>query len=95
MKGILVLLAAFALLGCQADWQKAEKAARSYGTKMGGMTSVSCAKMDSDGDGYCSCSVFLKGGKIQPLECGCEKFCLICTEGCKVAMPKMRTTNRR
>lgn len=70
--------------GCRdADWQRAEKAAQDYAKNIGGATGkVSCMKMDSDGDGYCRCNVFrLKKDPLE-IECGCDKYCIWCKEGC-------------
>jgi hypothetical protein len=87
MKNVIVALV-FVLVGCSNDWQKAEQSASEYVKKMPGATGeVDCAHKDSDSDGYCSCSAFMKDGSIQPLECGCEKYCINCAEGCKIQLP--------
>ena len=83
MKFAMVLLVAL-IVGCGSDWQRAERDAKEYASKLPGATGeVSCTKLDSDNDGYCACSVFMKDGKIVPIECGCERRCIWCTEGCK------------
>lgn len=70
---------------CQYDWRKAQKAAEQFASQVPGATGkASCTHTDSDGDGYCACTVFRKDGSVLRVDCGCEKYCLICTEGCKV-----------
>lgn len=72
--------------GCvESDWRKAEKDAKEFASKIPNSTGdVSCAHRDTDQDGYCACSAFMKDGSVQPLECGCNRICLFCVEGCKV-----------
>lgn len=69
--------------GCTADWQQAEKYAKEYAAKVPGSTGeVSCMKKDSDGDGYCRCTIFKSKGDPINVECGCERYCVVCAEGC-------------
>lgn len=84
MKTITIAIALL-MFGCGSDWQKAEQAAKQYSKKIKGATGeVDCVHKDSDGDGYCSCSIFMEEGGPTGVECGCEKFCFIdCAEGCK------------
>lgn len=85
MKSILVILFLSLLVACEDDWRQAEIDAREFTLNIPGSTGkVSCAKKDTDGDGYCSCSVFMSDGSITPIDCGCEKQCFHCTEGCKL-----------
>lgn len=79
-------LAVFVMAGCSPEWQRAERDAKVFAQKIPGATGdVSCAKGDSDGDGYCSCTVFMEDGSMQNLDCGCEKYALWNKkEGCKV-----------
>jgi len=64
---------------------EAQRAAQQYMTHIKGATSVNCSDTDSDGDGYCSCDVFLED-RPTPLQiqCGCENWCWSnCVRGCK------------
>lgn len=80
--GLLILI--LVAVGCGSDWQRAEKDAKEYASKVPHATGkVACTKQDTDGDGYCGCSVFMKNGDVLPIECGCKKYCLWCPEGCK------------
>ena len=81
--GIIVAVVSMTFVGCEADWQKAEKAAGKYAQKVPGSTGeVSCMKTDSDGDGYCRCTIFRKEKDPLHVECGCQRYCFICTDGC-------------
>jgi len=87
MKHLMVAMVAMGLLaGCDPDWERAERDAKEFAAKIPGATrEVSCAKGDSDGDGYCSCTVFMDDGSLQNIDCGCEKYALWNKkEGCKV-----------
>lgn len=78
--------------GCEADWKKAEESAVEFSKNVSGATGkVSCMKTDSDNDGYCRCTVFRENKDPLHVECGCEKFCLICTRGCAGIKPNIRT----
>jgi hypothetical protein len=88
---LVAVLATLALVGCEADWKKAEQYARGYAAKVPGSTGeVSCMKMDSDGDGYCRCNIFMLKAPPISVECGCERFCLLCKEGCGGIKPHLR-----
>lgn len=81
--GVIAVAIIAGLGGCQADWQQAEKYAKEYASKVPGSTGqVSCNKKDSDGDGYCRCTVFMVKETPLNIECGCERFCIVCAEGC-------------
>jgi outer membrane murein-binding lipoprotein Lpp len=87
--GIIVVVVGGAFLsGCSSDWQKAETAAKEFASKVNGATGeVQCAKKDTDKDGYCGCTVFMKKGNPMAIDCGCQKFCWNCAEGCKIVNP--------
>jgi hypothetical protein len=81
---LTLLLTVAALCSCKDNWQEAEQSAKEYVKKLPGATGeVECAHKDSDGDGYCSCSAFMKDGSITALDCGCERYCYNCATGCK------------
>ncbi|MFA5203031.1 MAG: prepilin-type N-terminal cleavage/methylation domain-containing protein [Lentisphaeria bacterium] len=95
---VIVILGAIAALagnflfrGCTSSSAEAEEAARAYAQKLGlKVIGVSCTDMDSDGDGYVSCSIsHNENGKtaIQPVECAAK---LSMNSGCKA--PKMVNT---
>ena len=76
------------LSGCGSDWQKAETAAKEFAGKVPGSTGqIQCAKKDTDRDGYCGCTVFMKDATPMAIDCGCEKFCFNCAEGCRMVNP--------
>jgi len=73
----------------------AEQEARDYAGKMGlQVQGVDCARNDSDGDGYVSCSLSIKQPdgslKLQPIECAVK---ISTNSGCRI--PKMTTPNAR
>ena len=83
MKKIGLLLVM--LVGCaKADFEAAKKSAEEYSKNVPNATGVSCVQSDSDGDGYCSCTIFRKDEDPLAIECGCEVRCLWnCASGCK------------
>ena len=84
--------------GCGSDWKKAEVAAKEFAQNIPNTTGkVSCTKQDTDNDGYCNCSLFLKDGPPMSVECGCQKLCIFtCADGCKVVdTVKFRGKGRR
>lgn len=85
MKTIFILCAVFAFTACdRTDEQAAEKSAIEYSQNIEGATGkVSCTADDSDGDGYVSCSIFVKGESPVNVQCGAEKYCFNCARGCK------------
>lgn len=70
-----ILLALCLLLSAcyvEYDWKAAEQSAKMFAAKMPGTTGeVECARIDSDGDGYCSCTAFMKESEPRQLDCGC------------------------
>ena len=83
------------LSGCFGDPEAAKSAARAYAKDMGyEVVGVSCTGTDTDGDGYVSCTLQVKGHQ-DPIALECTRGEFTFTSGCKVAMPKLRvsTTN--
>ena len=79
---IAIVAIIYFVVGRVSDEKKAKKAAQEYASKLENATGeVLCTSRDTDGDGYCSCSIFLKGGGTKDLECGCNMF----ASGCKPA----------
>ena len=72
MKVLLVLIISFVFLsGCSYVTDQ-EPDAKKWATKMfpgDKVVSVSCARGDSDGDGYVSCQVNMEKAKMQYIEC--------------------------
>ena len=80
-----ILLLVLLFVGCH-DYKGAEKAAGEYAKKLPGSTGeVSCMRVDSDGDGYVSCSAFMRDGPPVALECLVVWWR---ESGCKAALPK-------
>jgi len=68
----------------RTDTEAANRAVKEFQQNFPDATGSTCAATDTDGDGYCSCTIFR--GKEVPLQvqCGCEKFCIWnCAVGCK------------
>jgi hypothetical protein len=72
--GIIVALG-LAACSYSNDWQTAEKYAGAFSAKMfpGKVAQVECAHLDTDLNGYCSCTV-LTGNRPQAVECGCPRI---------------------
>lgn len=87
------LLGAYLLVAGCGNPEVAKRAARQYATDLGyKVVGVACTSTDTDGDGYVSCSVRVEG-KADPLALECTRGEATFTDGCKVALPKMRVTN--
>lgn len=69
--------------GCMKanDWQAAETDGTGFAKKLDPAATVSCAHLDSDSNGYCSCTAFVKG-KALALECGCPRTDWAATFSC-------------
>lgn len=87
-----------AFVGCFGDPEAAKASARAYAKDLGyDVAGVSCTGVDSDGDGYVSCTVRLSnpdpsGHSLLALECSRGEATF--TSGCKVApLVKNSTTN--
>jgi hypothetical protein len=79
---------------CLSTSQSAAKATRNadeYATHIKGASSTSCTAKDTDGDGYCSCTVFRENGDkpMEPLsiQCACSASD---NEGCKLTPVTVR-----
>lgn len=83
MKLITILI----ILACacaRTDPAAAPAAAADYIKHIPGATGYECAATDSDGDGYCSCTVFRGSDEPMQIQCGCERICIWnCARGCK------------
>lgn len=92
MKSFIIAAIILSSSACQtADPVEAEQYANGFIKHIEGATSVSCAKNDTDRDGYIACTVFR--GKEEPLaiECGAEKWCIAnCATDCRMMTFKIR-----
>jgi hypothetical protein len=98
MRVLVSILVALSLTGCTSDWKKAEKSAQDFAKNVEGATgNVTCTHADTDKDGYCGCTIFVKGGDPLSVDCGCPTFCLWnCPDGCKMTENiKMRGAGNR
>lgn len=86
----------FLLVGCVTTGSRTADAttnAKTWASSMGmDIKGVACSGVDSDGDGYVSCSVNMTDGSIRAVECGYDQMdaMLIITgqnTGCKLATP--------
>lgn len=75
--------------------EAAKSAMAEYVTHFPDVTSWECADVDSDGDGYCSCTAFRKdGAEPYQIQCGCERLCIWnCARGCKY-VPNVKISGR-
>lgn len=64
--------------------EEAQRAADDFARHVPGATGATCTQTDTDGDGYCGCTVFVKDAPPVAIECGCEGWCIKCARGCKV-----------
>lgn len=94
MKKLLITLT---LLSCRqpSDYRAAEKSAHEFIQHIDNAKDVSCTQVDTDNDGYCTCTVFRKDG-LEPMsiQCGCAPEPQGCwssppARGCKITQPKM------
>lgn len=90
--GVMAVLVVLALVGGMlttvtgADQNAAKDNADKWAKELGAeVVGISCAKNDSDGDGYVSCTVRTKDNNIQQIECA--KLITFNT-GCR--LPKFR-----
>ncbi len=86
-KSWLWLLFVIALVACSSR-ELATGEAKQYAADMGyEVLGISCTDIDSDGDGYVTCSVRVKGD-TQPLDLQCAAKATLNT-GCKPTQPKL------
>lgn len=79
-----LLILAFLIACTRTDPTAANTAAAQFVKHIPDATGVDCAQTDSDGDGYCSCTVFRGREEPMQIQCGCEAVCLWnCARGCK------------
>lgn len=91
-RNVVLFFAAALLLGACGNVEIAKTNARKYADELGyKVVGVACTSTDSDGDGYVSCSVRVDD-RADPLALECTRGDFTFTDGCKVAMPKMRAT---
>lgn len=92
---VLAILAAIALqgvasCGIRGSAEFAEQEARSHAQKLGWkVQGVACTAVDTDGDGYISCSLALQDGTERALECASGGLGSV--NGCKTA-PLIKTS---
>lgn len=93
---IFIAIAGIGIARCSTgasgeDHEAAEKGAREFAQQMGlKATGVSCAKTDSDGDGYVSCTLALSQPdgttKLEAIECA---RVVTFNQGCRMQKPGM------
>ncbi len=83
--GCIAILGKIGLSGCRrTDPEAASSAAEEFVRHIPDATGVECAQTDSDGDGYCSCTVFKGREEPMQIQCGCQAVCVFnCVRGCK------------
>ncbi len=94
MKNTSLLVAMFviiAITSCQKrkPTNEVESEALDFATKMSGhVNAVQCMNIDSDNDGYVTCTVFMQDREPFSLQCAQMEG----WEGCKTTVPKMTTS---
>lgn len=92
MRYLALALFLFACDAKHVDRRLPEDFARQFAGEIPGSTGrVQCMDRDTDGDGYCSCSVFMKDAPPVAVECGCDSWqVLFPPDGCRMAQFKVR-----
>lgn len=91
--GAIMFAALGALSSCgRADVSAVEAEAKTFAGK-GGLklqgSGASCVGMDTDGDGYVSCTLFLEGGRTMAIECAGHTWTGAWNKGCRIAQVKV------
>lgn len=82
---VIGIFAAVFIRACDTSKpEEAQRAAEDFARHIPDATGTTCTKTDTDGDGYCGCTVFVKNAPPVAIECGCEGWCIKCARGCKV-----------
>lgn len=89
---LMFLVLMLVAIACRrTDGDAAQNSATEFAKRLPGATGeVDCTDIDTDGDGYCSCTAFMADGTTLSLDCGCSREIGSCTEsgdiprGCKV-----------
>lgn len=68
---IVVTTFTFGTAAQQGNSDQAKKAANDFGAHLNGFKSAECMTVDTNDDGYCSCTLFLDDNQTKPIECGC------------------------
>ena len=69
MRALLAILIV-SVIGCaDPDWERPSRAVKEFMSHIPGSVSAVCAKTDTDGDGYVSCTIFR--GERDPLYVDC------------------------
>lgn len=97
----IILVLGFGVARCATsvsgeDQTTAENEARDFARKLGlKTTGVSCAKTDSDGDGYVSCTLSVEQAngesKVEAIECA---RALTINDGCRMQKPGVTVRSR-
>lgn len=94
MTKYVLTISFLAVIACnRTDKAAADAAAKEFITHIDGAQSVLCAETDTDGDGYVSCTVFMKGEEPMQIQCGSQAYCFNCARGCKYE-PSMKFRGR-
>lgn len=86
MRTAITLALTLAAAACtRTDAAAADRAAKEFMTNIPEASGFSCTRVDADGDGYCTCTIFRGVQPPMSIQCGCTRFCVWnCPEGCKV-----------
>ncbi len=87
---------AFTLIACFPSRERATTEAKQYAKDMGyEILGVSCTDIDTDSDGYVTCTVRVKGAQdgieVEPLnlQCAADGPLSQFNSGCKLSLPKL------
>jgi hypothetical protein len=68
---IVMIAFTFGAAAQKGNGDQAVKAANAFGAHLSGFKSAECMNVDTNDDGYCSCTLFLDDNQTKSLECGC------------------------
>lgn len=89
--GLVLLVVIFGMQGCNKAGEEATQDAIKFGKNMGeNITGVDCVKYDSDGDGYVSCTLFLRDKPPFAIDCAAHSLASWRNSGCRLQKPALR-----
>lgn len=90
MKSILFTALALCTACSRTDVDAANTAASVFTKNIQNSSGFSCAEVDTDNDGYVTCTVFRGSEEPMQIQCGSERWCIWnCARGCKY-VPAMK-----
>jgi hypothetical protein len=86
--GLLVLVVIGGMQGCNKAGEETTQDAIRFSKNLGeNITGINCMKYDSDGDGYVSCTLFLRDKPPLAVDCAAHSFMSWRNSGCRLQKP--------